>query len=330
MSRLQTITDYQQELAQLDAMIHEEEGAGAPDFASTLTLSSLRYRREALAAELAELTDETLPGHEIDIMFEGAPVHGHTIETEFMGNVLLKVQHLVRSIAASKGPESAAKGPLPTSAKKAATLRFASSFQGSFGMRLEAIQEQPELDGFFALAPTLQSVLDLVNAADTPDVVLGRLAELGPRARNTYRDLIADISSANADVRVVWPNISGPRTARLKSSQATRLLGTLKEIRTHVDGRYYVGLLDQASRRRGKFGFESDDGEKFDGTVEKDVMDQVREFFDRRCRAYILTRVVEHPRTGIVRRSHRLQELLPVEAQGGRAEGTLVEADDDE
>lgn len=325
MSRLQTLSDYERELTRLDEMVESAKALGINDVATRLNLASLAGRRAALASQLAELSDEQLPGQELDLVFEGRPVVGHKIESEFMGEILQRVQHLIRAIADSERPDPRNAGPFRANIRKATTLHFAGAFSGSFGMRLEAIQEQPTLDGWLPLAPTLRTVMELVGSGDRPEEVLDHLALLGPRARRSYREFVEQLGEAHADLRVRWPNRSGPREARLRPRQAARLAQTLGQVRSHVDGRYYLGVLDGASRRHGRFEFASNEGEQFAGVVEPEILDDLKRFYDRPCRAYILTRELEHPRTGVVRRAFRLQELLRPEARGSLEEGARPE-----
>lgn len=337
MSRLQTYQDYARAIAGAEQMLASVEQQAAvdaaaglpPSFAEELAAQSFRSHAARLRAELDRLDDDSLPGQEIDLVFRGRPVAGHTMDSEFMAHMLLEVQHLVRSVADSDSGRVVATGPFPAKVQDATRLHFAGSFPGSFGMRLEAVQEQPALDGFLSLAPTLRTVLDLFSAVDQPEVALARFGELGPRARGTYRTLVERIGRAEADVDVAWPGIAGTVKATIRHRAAKRLIEELRDIRVRADGRYYIGELDEASKRKGRFGFTADDGGRFDGLVEPDVSTQVREFFDRgRCRAYILTREVEQLRARKVKRSHRLQELLPLEAPADREPVHFDEAEE--
>ena len=151
-----------------------------------------------------------------------------------------------------------------------------------------------------------------MGAGDDPERVLTHLAEIAPRAARQYEELIAELSNNEADIRVIWPNVSGDREAALRSTQSGRLLATLREVDEDSSGSYYEGTLDISNRRHGRFGFVTGDGVQFDGVVEDELMDKLRDFYDRRCRAWIETRTVTHRRTGIRKVSHRLQELLPL------------------
>jgi hypothetical protein len=329
MSRLATVNDYRAQIATLDAMIAAHEAAGM-DFATEVEVFGLRQRRDELAQELASASDASLLGQELDIVLTGKPVVQHKLEAEFMGKILLRVQNLVRSLVAAADASLALTGPFRAQVRRASTLHFAEAFQGSFGMKLEAIQEQPELDGFTEVAPSLDTFVSLLGEAEDPEKVLDRLAPLGPRATTHFRELVSELSSADANMRVRWPTTEGERTALIKATAATKLVSTLKELRESADGRYWVGKLDEASSRKGRFGFTTSDGTVLAGVVESHLIPTLKDFYDQSCKAYILTRELEHPRTGIIKRSHRLQELLPVNAIGQRPEGIIADVDDDE
>jgi len=314
MTRLASVADYEREISRLDAVISRlsEQLRQSPDFATEMELYTLEQRRADVQRELRELGDERMPGHEVDLIFNGKPVDHNRLSAAFMGSVLLKVQNLIRTLRAGDTENVGARGRLPQAVLRSAELHFAGSFVGSFGMRLEALDEQFDLEGNAPLAPTLKSFLSLVEAGDDTGELLGRIAEIPSRAAKQYEDLIAELSDNEADLRIIWPNTSGVREASLRAVEASRLLVTLREVREDSHGQYYVGTLDIGNRRHGRFGFLTDEGETFDGIVEDHLIDQLREFYDTRCRAWIETREIRHQRTGAVKLSHRLQELQHV------------------
>jgi hypothetical protein len=323
-TRLLSVADYEREIAQLDELIQQSQGLtdanSLPSFASGIMVRSLGERRADLLKRLHEIGDSGMSGHEIDLIFNGQPIHGNRVDAEFMGKILLRIQTLVRSILAGDSKDAHQSGPFSARIKKASDLQFAGSFAGSFGMRLEVSQEQLELDRSISLAPTLQMFIELMEAGDNEEAVLTRVAELNTRAAKDYQDLVQELGSKGADMRVVWPNLSGKREASLGARQANRVLDTLREVKEEISARWYVGTLDNANRRYGRFGFAADDGQIFDGIVEEGIIDSLREFFDRPCSAWIETRKVTHQRTGMTKQSHRLQELssapkMPTDAQ---------------
>jgi len=311
MSRLQSASDYQREIAALDRMLGEERALSADDrtFAGQFSLQQLEQRRDSLIRELHDLGDDGLTHHEIDVILTGQPVMGHAIQVEFLGVVLTKLQEFVRSLLTAEQRPDAQRRRFAADIRKISNLQLAGTFPGSFGMQLEAAQEQPELDGFTALAPTIRAMLSLIASADTPEEVLDRLAESGPLVTTSYKELLGVISAANADMRVVWPSVEARAEASVRASQAAQMVKTLEEVRETTSGQYYTGVLDITNRRNGRFGFTTEDGERFDGIVEPHVMDDLRRFYDRRCQAYILTREFHHLTTGARRKQHRLQEL---------------------
>lgn len=316
MSRLKTVADYERAIAELDALISRERAVEAEanwDFATASMVRSLQKEREALNSELHAIHDDDHVAFEIDVILDGRPVREHRIETEFMGKLLLRLQGLVRSMLAASSPETRETGQVKAKFRRAAELQFAGSFSGSFGMRLESIQEQVELDGSLAIAPVLRSLLELLEAGDNTDLALEKISELDIRSSKAYEDLVSELSNNEADIRVIWPNLSGPREAALRSTQASRLLTTLREVRDESNGAWYLGTLDEASKRYGRFGFMTDEGATFDGVVEEPLIDTLRDYYDRRCRAWIETRVITHQQTGVVKKSHRLQQLEPVD-----------------
>jgi hypothetical protein len=129
------------------------------------------------------------------------------------------------------------------------------------------------------------------------------------RATTDYEELIEELTTSKADMQLVWPHVSGERQVALPATKAARVLTTLREVQVNSSGRFYWGTLDQASRRYGRFGFASDEGEIFDGVVENHLIDELKFYYDSRCKAWIETKTVRNPRTGAIKKSHRLQEL---------------------
>ena len=310
MSRLRSAADFAREIAELDALIAEHRTASpTSSFSVQLSLQSLERRRADLVERMQSLGDGRMLGHELDIIFNGPPVRQHRLDAEFMGELLLKLQHLLQAMVASEDDTTGQKGPFRTNVREVSRLHFAGAFPGSFGMRLEAFQEQPELEGFFALAPTLDALIGLLRAGDDPTEVLNRLADFGRRTTQHYREMVESLTDGGADMRVVWPTVSGPREASLPLPTSTRLLKTLEDVEERTWAHWYDGRLDIGNSRHGRFGFTTDDGKTFDGKVEPQIVDELGLYFNKHCRAWIATRELRHERTGVTRLSHRLQEL---------------------
>lgn len=318
MTKLSSVGDYERELATLDEMIRYQRSLleAEPDFALEMQIHSLEQRRATIAHEFESLADAEMTGQEISVIFEGRPVRGHSMDSEFMGKMLVNIQKLVTALVASEDPRVGQAGPFRQDARSVSRLQFAGSFEGSFGMRLETQQEQVFLDGFVPLAPTFDTLLNLLAAGDDIERVLDLVGEIGPRARKQYEDLLDELSDEHAHMRVIWPTTMGRREASLQSRQATRLVDTLREVvEEDHEAHWYTGVLDISNSRHGRFGFITDEGRAFDGVVETGIRDQLRNYYDTRCHAWIATRELRHPSTGAVRHTHRLQELRPLESE---------------
>ncbi len=258
---------------------------------------------------LESLGDERLPGQSFDVIFSGEPVNDHQMDSEFAGRMLLSVQALLRAIVGGSRNPRASSRHFSAEVRASSRLWLAEVFPGSFGMRLEAVQEEPELTGLSAIANDLEKMVDLIGASDGEEELLRRVAIVGPLGAKSYEEVLQSISSAKATVTFRWPRVSGVLGGRVATNPARNALAVLRDVGEETDGHYYVGLLDTASRRRGRFGFTATDGEVFDGDVEQDIMDSLRDYYDRQCKVYIVTRTVTHRRTGAIQRYHRLQEL---------------------
>jgi hypothetical protein len=315
MSRLLSAADYQRELAELDAIIASEEQISAEygtEPASELLLDSLRSRREALATEMLTLGDEGMPQQELDVIVEGRPVHQHAVEVPFLSKLLEDLQNLVRSIAASASGSASRTGPLTESVRQRAGLRFAASFPGSFGMRIETGEQELDLDDAGSQLHTFGALLDLLNGEQGEDL-LGSLTPLNPRARSHYVTLLEHLSASGADVRIRWGTTKGPRTVALRARQARRIADRLTRIAIQESIHSYEGLLDGAMRTRGLFEFHANDGRVFAGEIAPNIPQDLREFFLGPCVALITTRQLRDTTTGDVRIHHRLEQLGRVE-----------------
>lgn len=315
MSRLLTYADYQRELRALRELLAHEEvlQIEEPAVAGEIAKASLNARIRMLEEEIRQLTDDQLPGVELDIILSGESVVGNRVDSEVMGKVLLEMQHMVSSIVAESSDEHAQAGPFSASVKRASTLRFAESFSGSFGMRLEAVQDQVELDGFFTLAPSMHTLVDLVSSSDR-EQLLTSLATAGERAAKHFTSLLSTLSSSNTALKVIWPTTGGRREAFLGVARVKEVHALLREISVEEQGHYYYGELDSANKRKGRFGFTAQTGEVFDGVVEEHLVEELKRYFDRVCRAYIVTRVVRHVSSGVEISQYRLQELAEPDA----------------
>ena len=311
MSKLLSAGDYRREIGELDAFISMEEQLSeqlGPDPAAEVTLHSLRARRDALSAQLAELGDEALPRHELEVVVDGRPVHQHAVELPFLSAFLQKLQNLAQAVRASSVGINTRAGPHSKRLQKSGTLRLSAAFAGSFGMRLETpIQELP-LDDAGSPAHTFNTLLNLLDGEAEGDF-LERLAPLGPRARAHYKALLHHVENSGASVRMRWQGTDKIREAGLRPGQAGRLVQQLERTRTTEQVRTVPGVLDGAVRSKGLFAFIADTGDRYEGTVDPSAIEDLRTFYSEPCLALITTRTVLDLTTGDMRPFHRLERL---------------------
>lgn len=314
--RLRTPSDYRREIAATEAMINAELELGQLDPASELTVRNLRRRREELEEELNTLGDEGISAQELDIVLSGRPVLQNAVETEFLAEVLERMQKLVRATANAVAGRRGRSGPIPREIAKQSTLRLSSTFAGSFGMRLEAISDDPQIEapGLNTIAPAFDALLGLFQApADDPQLleVLGRV---GPRATSEYRKFLQHLGKKRAGVIVTWPGVSTVREGVIDSRAAARLARRLDQVSHRQFGREYAGELYLADKKHLRFGFTDAAGNDYSGNISADLLQDVLDYLqEKACRAYIVTTEVRDRATGDIRRTHQLQELLPAE-----------------
>jgi hypothetical protein len=99
--------------------------------------TSLAYRRDDLAAELAKLGEALQNYGRVVLSFEGRPVTGsHGIDARFAGKTLADYQDLISKQVFADGVGTLAqRGPVP--ARDAAKLNITNVLHGSFGFELE-------------------------------------------------------------------------------------------------------------------------------------------------------------------------------------------------
>ena len=272
MGRLMTAQDYRREIAEIEAMLETDRQisqAHGTDPAAEMSRRSLERRLAALRSELTERGDTRLPGHELDVVFEGTPVEGHTIDSEFLSIVLRDIQLIVRGVveaqsrAITRGKESFRQ------LRRRSALRLANTYPGSFGLHLETTDDQFDLLGE-DISPVFRAISAVVNLVDEqPDdqELLSSLTELGEKPTKMYTGLLRHLDQFNASIRVSWPTIAGTRTGRLSPVVAAKRRQRLERVHLKTRIRYADGRLDEAGIRRGYFEFITDGDELIKGRV---------------------------------------------------------------
>lgn len=314
MSRLASVSDFRREIAAVEALIAEQEALVREhgiDFSTELLMESLRSRKDELQRELEALGDEGLPGQELAVVVKGAPVSGGAVEADFLGTLLKDVQGLIRSIVAAQFGSERRQGAWEPEIKRRSTLRFADSFAGSFGMVLEAVDEQLELEGRLAIQPAFEDMFQVLSSTAEGGSFLESLAPLGPRARSRLRKLLEHISAAEADVSFQWPVVQGRVEASVSKRKAQALVDALRRIDETETLETITGMLEGAILRTGYFEIQTDAGEVVGGRVAPPIRKAVAPFFGKQVRATVITTTVTDHGTGEQKTTYRLVELDP-------------------
>ena len=316
MSKLLSPADYEREIAEVDHLIRLEESSAEQygrDFAAEISIQSLRARREALVAEMQALGDERMPQQELAVVFEGRPIHNHSVDAGFLSTMLRDLQRVVQNIAASAAGATGRTGPVAHAVRERSTLRFAGSFAGSFGMRLETAAQELDLGDTGSLAYTLDLLVRVLDSGESTPDLLEAMAPLNARARTSYMSLLDHLQESGADMRVMWQSTRGSRRAHLSAKRADRVLSKLKQVEERETLQSYKGVLDGAIKTRGIFEFRTEEDTLIAGEVAPGAIPQLREFFDRECKALITTRTITDRVTGDQKVYHRLEQLTEID-----------------
>ena len=312
MSKLLSSADYQREIAEVDRMIRDEESLSAEhgmDFAAELSLHSLRARRAALLEEMGELGDAAPPPQELAVVFDGEPVHGHSVDATFLSTMLRDLQRVVQNMVASASGATGRSGPVAQRIRERSALRFAGSFAGSFGMRLETATQELGLDDVGSVSQTFDSLVRLLESSEESPDLLDAIAPLNARARASYMALLDHLRESGGEMRVTWRSAKGSRRAGLTAARADRVLSKLRQVDEAETLHSYRGVLDGAIKTRGIFEFRTEDDQVIVGEFAPDVLPRLRQFFDRSCVARITKREVVDRMTGDRRTFYRLEAL---------------------
>lgn len=324
MSRLLSAADYQRELGALRGMIAEEERITeqyGPEPAAEIALASMRDRYSRLTAELESLGKSRVERHELAVVFDGRPVHEHSVDATFLGEALTRLQRVLEAMVASASGLKSRMASLPKQIQKKAGLRVSATFAGSFGVALETQEQEPSLfEDPSSIGHSISAFLKLVHGVESSEELLDAMEPLNARARTRYMELLQHLAENGADMRVEWPTGTAVSSASLRASQAKKLKERLSRVSEAESIKSYRGTLDGALKNRAIFEFKTEDGEVYTGRLGPGVLDQLSSFhYEEPCIATITTRIVFDEATGTQRVFHRLERLQSLEQQLGLA-----------
>jgi hypothetical protein len=309
--------EYEREIAQIDELLADVDRLGDDiPFGLQVAFEGLANKRSALIEERERLGDQGMVAHDLLVKLEGKPVHGHSIDADFLSELLGKLQDVARSFVAAMAGRATAAGPIPQPLQRMAKLRFAGSFAGSFGMVLETADEQRELEitGAAPLADALSTLLDLLESGADRVRLLDGLGSLGERARSHYRDLLQNIAKEQATLEVVWPTVSGPRAARIKASTARRAAAVLAQVKEETEYEVRTGLLTGANVRLGTFELVDDRAEVIAGRISRQIPEEIR--VGQRVTVHIHVTRLYFAGMDRPKRHYRLDEIIESAGRG--------------
>lgn len=316
MSKLLSPSDYEREIAEVQRLIRLEESYAEQhgmDFVTEISVQSLQARRQELVDEMEALGDEGMPQQEISVVFDGHPVHKNAVDAAFLSTMLRDLQRVVRNIVASAAGATGRTGPIAGAIRERGTLRFAGSFAGSFGMRLETSARELDLNDAGSITHTLNLLVTLLESGENTSELFDAIAPLNARARASYIAMLDHLHASGAEMQFAWQTTRGSRRVRLSANRAERVVSKLRQIDETETLQSYRGVLDGAIKTRGIFEFRTEDESIIAGEIAPNVIPRLREFFDQSCIALVTTREITDRITGDKRIHHRLEDLTTLD-----------------
>ncbi len=155
-----------------------------PDsFAASIAADNLKFMQRRLLSERA-LILQTRRNELLDVVFSGIGFADSSAKLSEIGAFLFRFQRFFESVAQAVITGPTPRGPLSDAVHQKSTLRLASTFDSSFGMRI-FIASNYDMFGRSTAVRTLRIVFGFLDRADQSDEVLsfvgGRLAPVPHR-----------------------------------------------------------------------------------------------------------------------------------------------------
>lgn len=285
---------------------------GEPEsFAYQLALHSLIARRDAIQAEIAELSAYRVK-EQLRLSLSGQSFPQNSAHVDVLAHVLFRAQRLFTSIvqAISVGPT--ARGPIPLGIERITQLRLAQTFPSSFGMILEA-ETNPNAFGNSTVAAGLASLFVLLESSEDRDQLVETAGSLGPRVMNHYRKLVGQLVKTGSELSVSWKDLEGQQHQWAGTSQRLQSLSmSLKTIRTEeTEIRERKGRIVGASLLRDSFEFlVTETDEVVRGRISNDARVSVQQLFGKPSIGFIAETLIRDDVTGDERTVATLTRLL--------------------
>jgi hypothetical protein len=296
-----------EELRDLDDALTAFGGEQLGDSGAALMRESLLVRRDELGGLLAAaLLGQHRPA--IRLFLDGQPVSGMTIVASVLGKALDELQGSIHALGAAIAGRTGERGILASRIVGETQFVVTGFIPGSFGVTLEAplgpvqqsmFTDEPDLSLAERATDRLLNVLEIGSRADTNEPLVEELGGLGARPVNRLKEFAKHISDSEATVRLEWlsPEVA-ERAVEMDRVQVHRLASHLASVEATESHQILQGWLGGASKIRGRFELQSEDGKLYQGTAAPDVIDELERYFNRRCIADVIVTVTRSTTTG--------------------------------
>lgn len=273
----------QQELSSLQELIRKNGqliSSYPDDFALKLNLKSLKNREENLLSELVK-TFKRLQMDTFDIVVEGDPVNGNSISVSYIGQILVKFQEVITSIAQSITEGSDTTLPISQSVIEGSRFNLIATCSGSFRIILSSYQ--PAIGESLA-KNSLNNFNKLIECGDNRELIKGQIKELGTKVIAKYRVFLNTIYKNNSSI-TLYDKIRPEsfQTMSISNDVAKKIYDVIiKEEEIPEKNVDFKGILKAINLFSFTFEFlvnESD--ERIKGTFDENLVLQVKNHFDK-------------------------------------------------
>ena len=271
MSRYQKPSyEIEQTIKEVKQLKRDVKSYGTPDFASKWALYSIQKFEQDLQDEFkaAKLIESP---YDAKLAVDGGPVTDHRINGKFFGNLLVSMQELVDSIAASVGNNGKSRKNLKEKNQLALAAVGAGSFEASFVLPRIA---KDKTDILVEVEPE-QIVLDQLNKFFDGDIEIDLSADIlmNNSVRSHYQKVISLLSSESASVSLRTRDC--PHAVILNARQAAKRNEWINALQTNTVPRILTGELIAGNMRTSSFEISAG-GEKIIGRASGEATKQMR------------------------------------------------------
>lgn len=277
----------QAELSQIAELIRDNADLvnQYPDrFSLKLHLMSLQNREKELLLELRDSYNR-LQIDTFDVDVDGKYVENYRISTEVLGNLLVKFQRIVTSIAVqseSGEPSLSERGPISQLTIDNSRIDVIATCPAA-SVRVVFSSNKPEITESRAKI-ALRRFNRLLDCEDRNDLIKQEIKDLGPRTIKRYKDLL-DVIYKTQSVITFYDTIvpEGFETKVITSELAKRIWDKITNEEAIPDREErYGGVIKGLSLLRYTFQFLVDDsGEVISGEFDASLRESVKNSLDK-------------------------------------------------